>query len=280
MNKESEYHQPIFIGGMYKSGTTLLRHLLGQNNNLYSGLETRWFDLKQGESDQDAIYITFLSSLLDVNEQILNKLFAETDKAEDCLDQLMQYCAKKNDKPRWLEKTPGNIKHINRIFKHWPESRFVHIVRDPRDVFAGRKKAKGIGLNQFIDTYHEFFQPARDILLHGHERFLQIRYEDLIRDTNTTMSMVATFLQLELQPAMLTFSGNREEYELVTAITGKQQTTLAKLTRPMSDQYIGVWKDSLKEIEVQTLERELADYFNLFDYGSCGGIHARQIRFA
>ena len=35
---------PIFIGGMFKSGTSLLRAMLGQHSAIASGLETYWFD--------------------------------------------------------------------------------------------------------------------------------------------------------------------------------------------------------------------------------------------
>lgn len=41
---------PIFIGGLYKSGTSLLRAMLGQHSNIASGLETFWFDLQLNDS--------------------------------------------------------------------------------------------------------------------------------------------------------------------------------------------------------------------------------------
>ena len=36
---------PIFIGGLFKSGTTLLRAMLGQHSAIASGLETQWFKM-------------------------------------------------------------------------------------------------------------------------------------------------------------------------------------------------------------------------------------------
>ncbi|MDP6272194.1 MAG: sulfotransferase, partial [Alphaproteobacteria bacterium] len=36
---------PIFIGGLYKSGTSLLRAMLGQHANIAAGLETNWFEV-------------------------------------------------------------------------------------------------------------------------------------------------------------------------------------------------------------------------------------------
>jgi hypothetical protein len=35
----------IFIGGMFKSGTSLLRVMLGQHLAISAGLETAWFQL-------------------------------------------------------------------------------------------------------------------------------------------------------------------------------------------------------------------------------------------
>ena len=37
----------IFIGGMFKSGTSLARKFLGNQNAIFSGLESNWFVLDQ-----------------------------------------------------------------------------------------------------------------------------------------------------------------------------------------------------------------------------------------
>ena len=36
---------PIFIGGMPKSGTTLVRKYIGNHPQIFSGLESNWFEL-------------------------------------------------------------------------------------------------------------------------------------------------------------------------------------------------------------------------------------------
>ena len=33
---------PAFVGGMYKSGTSLLRAMLGRHSRIFTGLETQW----------------------------------------------------------------------------------------------------------------------------------------------------------------------------------------------------------------------------------------------
>ena len=44
---------PIFIGGMFKSGTSLLRAMLGQHSAIASGLETYWFDWSWSARESD-----------------------------------------------------------------------------------------------------------------------------------------------------------------------------------------------------------------------------------
>ena len=36
---------PIFVGGMFKSVTSLTRKYLGNHPNIFAGLETNWFQL-------------------------------------------------------------------------------------------------------------------------------------------------------------------------------------------------------------------------------------------
>ena len=41
MRKRMIVSSPVFIGGMYKSGTSLLRAMLGRHSRLFAGLETQ-----------------------------------------------------------------------------------------------------------------------------------------------------------------------------------------------------------------------------------------------
>jgi hypothetical protein len=40
---------------------------------------------------------------------------------------------------RWVEKTPTNERFIDRLLREFPEARIIHVVRDPLAVFASRK---------------------------------------------------------------------------------------------------------------------------------------------
>jgi hypothetical protein len=40
---------------------------------------------------------------------------------------------------RWSEKTPGNVRVLDRIFEYFPRARFIHVIRDGRDVVCSTR---------------------------------------------------------------------------------------------------------------------------------------------
>ena len=42
--------------------------------------------------------------------------------------------ASRRGKSRWAEKTPLNVRHLGWIYRHFPNARFIHVIRDGRDV--------------------------------------------------------------------------------------------------------------------------------------------------
>ena len=52
--------------------------------------------------------------------------------------------AEREGKPRWGEKTPAYVRHMPAIAAELPEARFVHLIRDGRDVAVSRRR-RGMG---------------------------------------------------------------------------------------------------------------------------------------
>ena len=48
---------PIFIGGMFKSGTSIARKYIGNHPNIFSGLETNWFYLDEYYKNRNIDYL-------------------------------------------------------------------------------------------------------------------------------------------------------------------------------------------------------------------------------
>jgi len=164
---------PILIGGCRRSGTTLLLSLLSAHPDIYAvPHETTAFSPGCYGDDIDlsaAFNIDFLYDHL---------------RREDV--PLEEY-------RRWCEKSPMNVRFAERALQYFgDEARFLHIVRDGRDVVTSRHPNAP---NQY------FVPPERWIedVSHGHRveshpRVMTIRYEDLVADHVSVMEEVCTFV--------------------------------------------------------------------------------------
>jgi hypothetical protein len=136
-----------------------------------------------------------------VNEYFSSKNATETRLAgRHFLYSLFNRGVKEKNAKRWIEKTPTNLIFIDRLSKIIPEARFLHIVRDPRDVAAsimsrgfwpiGRWAQNRIGLITGKKTAENCGNYWRAIIEFGQEcaqklpigQYLEFRYEDLILD--------------------------------------------------------------------------------------------------
>lgn len=96
-------------------------------------------------------------------------------------------------KSLWAEKTPRNIRTIGKFISTFPRSPVIHLVRDPRDVITslmGRRKS-------LINTIESWLGSVSAIQPYSESaQVLQIRYEDLCRSPEETISSVFSFLNV------------------------------------------------------------------------------------
>jgi hypothetical protein len=106
---------------------------------------------------------------------------------------------------RWVEKTPYNEFHTEKIFNWWPDTKCIHIVRDPRDNFTSYQRkqpdwtAKVFAWNWVRSTRAGLANEEK----YGPDRYLLIRFEDLLRDPDAVTHQVADFLDLPWHEALL-----------------------------------------------------------------------------
>lgn len=255
---------PIFIGGMFKSGTTLLRAMLAQHSAIASGLETYWFDFDWPAKHCPAMQerLDRLAGYFDLAEKEIAEIAAAAPSAEQFLDCLMARVADREGKRRWAEKTPGNIAHIDRIWAAWPSAQVIHIVRDPRDVFASLVEAeKWNTAEEFADRWCATVGRGSELLAAcrpGRGQFLEVRYEDLITDAEATTRRILDFLAEQWEPQVATFSGRTEDFDKVLQATGKASTTLERLKEPLTTQRVGIWRRVLSDEQVRAIEAAIA----------------------
>jgi hypothetical protein len=116
--------------------------------------------------------------------------------------------AAREGKPFYGNKTPGHVRYIPELAAQFPEGRFIHIVRDGRDV----------ALSYLDQTFGPSDVPSaarfwQDRVTQGREggarigsdRYREIRYEDLLADPENELRAICAFLGLPFEEGMLRF---------------------------------------------------------------------------
>jgi hypothetical protein len=238
---------PIFIGGMFKSGTSLLRAMLGRHSRLFAGLETQWLNERwDADPDSRSRWFERMSAFFEVPLADLEKACKGAVTIETNLDRLMACLVARHKKARWIEKTPGNAGAIDRILALWPDASILHIIRDPRDVYGSMiESRKWTAPEDFAARWIGTVAAARDWRkAHGgsHPAYYELRYERLVLDPDGETRRVLAFLGELFESVVAEFPGQGEDFERVRRMTGKESPTLYRLAKPISTERIGVWR--------------------------------------
>lgn len=105
---------------------------------------------------------------------------------------------------RWVEKTPGNERHLDRLFAEFPAAKVVHVVRHPVAVAASRKRIEEIAAGPFR-ARRVLRELARsyEIAASPRQGHYVLRYEDLIADVEGSTRRLAAFLGIAPLPVLL-----------------------------------------------------------------------------
>lgn len=116
------------------------------------------------------------------------------------------------ERPLFGEKTPADTHCMPEIEQYLPEARFVHIVRDPRDVVLSlRRTTAGQSIERTARIWVDMVSRGRASaaqVRHYHE----VRYENLVLEPEAELRKVCAFLQLEYGAQMLDYRAGGERY--------------------------------------------------------------------
>lgn len=244
---------------MFKSGTTLLRAMLGQHPALFSGLETYWFNVNIEDDYFEKHTLPKLAFFLDLNYDRIISLYRSATCAEGFLENIMSLKANEELRSGWIEKTPGNCVNLDRILSYWVDARVIVIERDPRDVFSSFMQAKK------WDSIPEFFKIWNTMVSDVSDcpQVKYVRYEDLILDPEKTMKDICDHVRLEYCQEISVFSGKKTDFDKVLKQTGKTSSTLERLKNPLTNSRIGIWRNCLDNAVILELEKVADSYGNL-----------------
>jgi protein-tyrosine sulfotransferase len=199
---------PIVLGGCGRSGTTVLRMMLDSHRRICCGPESSLFRRR-------AVDTRWLADRFGFDPAEVRALFEAAASRPAFIEAFAALCMRMAGKARWAEKTPRNISRIDAIFRCFPEARFVHVLRDGRDVACSlrthprHKVVDGrivpTGVHRPIAGCARRW--VRDIESSrrwwGDPRFLTVRYEDLVLDPRSVLERVIAMVGEDWDEAML-----------------------------------------------------------------------------
>ncbi len=208
---------PIFIVGVPRSGTTLLRMVLDAHPDVMCGPEAPWITgrgMKRSPNFWDLT--TFLisnkwgpvSGLTGIDEGVIYRKMAHV------VDGIMSTAARRKGKIRWAEKTPQHLLALGYLHSLFPRAKFVYIVRDGRDVALstckGSWKRLGFERKRVRNTYRNALRRwvawndvfLRDVAALKIE-YISLRYEELVAHPQDELKRLCQFLDLPWNESIL-----------------------------------------------------------------------------
>jgi hypothetical protein len=185
----------VIIGGCYRSGTTLMRAILDSHPHIAIGPESWLFVYRPDYESLAADYNVPIWYVLDVRRQ------------STCLAHFVELFfeayAQRLGKTKWGEKSPPNVRRLPWIWQRFPNARFIHMVRDGRDVLCSmRSQHRRLAAEGFETRRKSFDECLRwwisciraGIRWRGDPRYHEVKYEELVTDPRGTMAGVLDFL--------------------------------------------------------------------------------------
>lgn len=180
------------------------------------------------------------------------------------------------DKPLCADRTPSNVLEIELLARWYPAARFIHLVRDGRDVVPS-VVTMDFGPDDLASAAlfwkRRVLAGRADGARLGPDRYLEVRYEDLVADPEETLRGLCAFAGIEFDPAMLEY--HRRAGEL---IDGLRRPDHVQGVRQPPTPGLRDWRATMAPHDVVLFEALAGDALDAFDYERSGRAVTTRVR--
>ena len=241
---------PFFILGCVRSGTTLLRDILRIHPNLECPEETYFF--RWGEpfgTDRYNIkcvknrHIKLHREIDGVSEQEFAGLLRAADSRKTLAEAYAQLYLEKKGKAhaRWFDKTPQNIYGILLLKAFFPESKIIHIYRNPLNVVCSLMEGKVMPVHSLKGAVNYWVEAMH--IINGYkaglcQNLLEISYEALTQRPDAVIEKLLLFIGED--PKLLKIPAqyvHKEQNKFKTTLSKEQIAAIIQQCEPYYSQY-------------------------------------------
>jgi hypothetical protein len=270
---------PFFIVGCGRSGSTLLRMMLVSHSRLTIPPET-WYLIpllqrfsidRPLDADELARAVALMTGhyrwpdmRLDAQELRHELSRIEQPYLRDLAEVVYRWHMRSEGKARWGDKTPIYIEIVPELARLFPDARFIHLVRDGRDVAKSYQATDWIG-RWLHDNTREWTGAlelerrwSRSEL---RNRILRVRYEDLVLETEATLRTVCRFIGEEFEPQMLSWQDKVDEQ-----VPARERDVHTKLKQRIGAEGVARWKREMSAREQFVCEAFMGAHLTRMGY--------------
>ena len=256
-NVSKTFTGPVFIIGMPRSGTKLLRELLNAHPKIrIPEIESeflpfwisRWARIGPIDSPErfsrfakKANSLPFFVQHAERGRPVSWERWYEACETFDAAGLFAGLMKAVLSIPRddqtliWGDKSPSYIGHIPLLQQAFPSARFIHIIRDVRDYCLSINKAWGKSMIRAAQRWQDDVSNARSDGYQRQPKYIEVRYEDLLLQPDHVMHEICHMLEIEFNVSMLQLDSSPEDRGDAKGLTTILESNKGKYMSAMSD---------------------------------------------
>jgi hypothetical protein len=257
----------IFVVGVGRSGTSLLQSMLNAHSNVAFMPETHFFrnyitSRKTKNNLEKEGFVRVLGHLKeDPNFSMIQSVLREIEETatdteinlEDLQKNIWKLYLEQKQKKIIGEKDPRNIDYIPKIHKFFPDSKLIHLIRDPREVVLSRTKAAWSSHRPYwmhaLIYKAQITRGIKKARTYFPENYYEMFYEDLVNQPEAELRKLCAFLEIDYDKNMLDFKHSANELIKESEVSWKKET-LGPLLKKNTEK----WKRELTNQQLFVIE--------------------------
>jgi len=283
---------PVFVVGVDRSGTTLLNMMLDAHPDLLITYEQRTIITfykkltSYGDLSLEKNRIELITDILadkNVKLNFPNASLADFDLNEcqtftNIIKNLYGIALEEQGKLIWGDKDPIYTQHIEILNEIFPNAKFIHLIRDGRDValsLVTKKWGPTTFTNAIMYWERTIHMTRRLLRMINNAQTIELKYEDLVTEPEANLRKLCEFLQLEYNDKMLnSYSAKALNNAIVkTQVSGIHKNVLDK---PNTSQLFK-WKKNLNTIDQSIAWEYAGGELGYFGYEEGNKAHKMKI---
>ena len=259
----------FFIIGMPRSGTKLLRELLNNHPSVFiPDAETLFIPHLLEKYGQRKLTPREIKEVLDEIEKSLffyffsqhrNLNFQLFDPEEvtivELLNNFFVFFTNQISPDATLlgDKSPNYIEKMELLLEFFPDVKFIHIVRDPRDFALSSRNAWNKNIFRAAFRWSQALNKIQKLSNKQKLSLVEVKYEDLLLQPEKTLKEICSFLKVPYDDSLITLE---KPVEKIGDARGKS----------ISANNYGKYKKGLSQKEIIKLEKLTVEHLITYNY--------------